>query len=75
MASIVPFLRPEYGSFDDEMTSLMGKAFDLAAQELAGRSPGIYETVASRIIVAAQRGERDPAQLCRAGTVGIGKCC
>ena len=74
-STIVPFLRPEYGSFDDETTRLMGEAFDMAAMALSPRPPRIYEVVASRIIIAAQRGERDIEQLCRAGTTGLGKCC
>jgi hypothetical protein len=54
----------------------MGKAFDMAAKALDGSPPAvIYEAVASRIIVAAQRGVRDPKQLCRAGMAGIGNCC
>jgi hypothetical protein len=62
--------------FDDEATRLMGEAFDMAARALDGSPPAVvYEAVASRIIVAAQRGERDPKQLCRAGMAGIGNCC
>jgi hypothetical protein len=76
VASIVPFLRPHGSLFDDEVTRLMGEAFDMAAKSLDGApSAVVYEAIASRIVVAAQRGERDPRQLCRAGMAGIGKCC
>jgi hypothetical protein len=57
------FLPP--GEFDDVATKAMGEAFDGAAKELhdRGQPPIVREVLASRIIAAARRGERDPIRL------------
>ena len=73
MASILPFLRPNAGFFDDEATRVMGEAFDSARVALhnAGEPQIVYETIAIRIILAARKGERDPVRLCNAGLAGL----
>jgi hypothetical protein len=64
VASILPFIRPG-ADFDDEMTRLMGEAFDAACNEIHDAEPLniVHETIAKRIIEAARKGERDPARL------------
>jgi hypothetical protein len=64
MGTILPFLK-EQNVFDPEATSAMSIAFDeictalkLSAGDARGR-----ETVASRIVELARRGERDPVRL------------
>jgi hypothetical protein len=69
--TILPFV-PRV-AFDDEVTRLMGEAFDAACEELHDtRQPAvvheviakrIHEVIARRIIDAAHKGERDPARL------------
>jgi hypothetical protein len=75
VASIEPFLRPHDGVFDEEMTRVMGEAFDMAVKALSPRPAIVCEAIASAIIAAGRGGERDPARLCRAGAKGIGICC
>jgi hypothetical protein len=67
MAQILEFLRPTEG-FEPEAIEALGEAFDMAATALhyAGRPKIVRETIARRIIEAAQKGERDPAKLCAA---------
>jgi hypothetical protein len=74
VASILPFIKPNDGSFDDEATRVMGQAFDAARKALhsSGQPQIVYETIAARIIAAAQKGERDPVRLCNAGLAGLG---
>jgi hypothetical protein len=71
MASILPFIKPNDGS---EATRVMGQAFDAARKALqsSGQPQIVYETIAARIIAAAQKGERDPARLCNVGLAGLG---
>jgi hypothetical protein len=73
MASILPFIKPEYGSFDDEITRNMGLAFNTAVHVLRGTAqPAIvYASIAARIIAAAGRGECDPARLKQAGLTAL----
>jgi hypothetical protein len=73
VASILPFLKPDDGAFDDEATRVMGEAFDEARKKLhsAGQPFIVFETIAARIISAASRGERDPVRLRNAGLVGL----
>ena len=61
--------------FDDEMTRLMGKAFDTACHELHddGQPSIVYEIMAKRIIAAAKTGERDAARLRDAALAAFGK--
>ena len=58
MASILPFLKPNDGVFDDLATRVMGEAFDDARKRLrsVGQPQSIFETIAARIIVAANKG-------------------
>jgi hypothetical protein len=77
VASILPFLKPHEGVFDDEATRAMGAAFDCARKAFsgAGQPQIVYETIAARIIAAAQKGERDVVRLCNAGLAGFGYEC
>ena len=74
MASILPFLRPNDGVFDDHATRVMGEAFDAAGEALhsSGQPQIVYEAIAARIIATAHRGERDPVRLRNAGLAGLG---
>jgi hypothetical protein len=60
---IVPIFRN--GSFDDAMTRNLGRAYEIACRSLhaKGQPPVIQETLARKIIEAAQHGERDPDRL------------
>ena len=51
--------------FDDTATSAMGEAFDKACKSLRYLGSGctVREIIATRIIEAAENGERDPARL------------
>jgi hypothetical protein len=73
VASILPFIRPDDGSFDDEMTRSMGEAFNATVKELrSGAQPAIvYASIAARIIEAAGRGESDPKRLQQAGLMAL----
>jgi len=74
VASILPFLRPNDGVFDDHATRVMGEAFDAARKALhsSGQPQIVYDAIAARIIAAAHRGERDPARLRNAGLARLG---
>ena len=63
MTSVVPLFRDS--AFDAEATQTMGNAYDIACRSLRpnGRLPVIQELLASKIVQAAQRGERDPERL------------
>jgi hypothetical protein len=50
----------------------MGEAFDAAREQVGRAGQADYETIAARIIKAAQRGECDPVRLCNAGLAGLG---
>ena len=73
MASILPFIKPENGSFDDEITRNMGEAFNTAVKVLRSTAqPAIvYASIAARIIEAASRGECDPTRLEQAGLTAL----
>jgi hypothetical protein len=70
MATILRFIKPGDSSFDPDVTHLMGAAFDAACNAVAADPKPDYEGIAERIIAAAQRGERDPDRLERAGLAG-----
>jgi hypothetical protein len=72
VASILPFIRPNDGSFDPETTFAMGEAFDAARKHVEGAGRAVHEAIAARIIAAAHRGERDPVRLRNAGLAGLG---
>jgi hypothetical protein len=57
------FIQP--GAFDPEAIAAMSEAFEAACNELdeAGQPKAAPEVIATRIIAAARRGERDPARL------------
>jgi hypothetical protein len=73
VASILAFLKPSDGVFDDHATRVMGEAFEAARKKLhsAGQPQIVFETIAARIIAAASKGERDPARLRNAGLAGL----
>jgi len=60
---IRPFIQP--GAFDPEAVAAMSEAFEAARNELneAGQPKVAPEVIATRIIAAARRGERDPVRL------------
>jgi hypothetical protein len=74
MASILPFVRKSGAAFDDDVTALLGEAFDAACRELhdKGQPPIVHELIATRIIEAAKKGERDPGKLRDAGLSALG---
>jgi hypothetical protein len=74
VATILTFLKPNDGVFNDHATRVMGEAFDAAAKALhdTGQPAIVYETIAARIIAAARKGERDPVRLRDAGLAGLG---
>jgi hypothetical protein len=65
VASIVPFIRPDDGSFNDEITCNTGEAFDATVKALQRNAqPAVaYASIAARIIEAADRRECDPMRL------------
>jgi hypothetical protein len=74
MASILPFIRKSGAAFDDDATTLLGDAFDAACRALhdKGQPPIVHELIATRIIEAAKKGERDPGKLRDAGLSALG---
>jgi hypothetical protein len=73
VGSILPFVRKAGMVFDDQVTQIIGDAFDSACKELddAGQPAIVYEVIAGRIIDAAKNGERDPARLLEAGLAAL----
>ena len=75
MASILTFIgKVAGGVFDDRVTQVMGEAFDRACKELhdKGQPEIVYQVIASRIIEAVKKGERDPIRLRNAGLAAFG---
>jgi hypothetical protein len=74
MAAILPFVRKSGVMFDDEVTALLGGAFDAACRELhdKGQPSIVYELIATRIIEAAKKGERNIDKLRDAGLSALG---
>jgi hypothetical protein len=68
------FIQLSNRCFDEEMTALLGEAFDQICKQLPkGRSNTISrETIARRIIHIASRGERDPEKLSNEALVSLG---
>ncbi len=60
-------------SFDPETLRALGAAYDLAVAGLndGGQPDTVCEIIASRIVAAATRGERDPQKLCQVALRGI----
>jgi hypothetical protein len=73
VASILPFIRPDDGSFNDEITRNMGEAFNGAVKLLRSTAQPavVYASIAARIIEAAGRGECDPMRLQQAGLTAL----
>lgn len=71
--SILPYIQKGGTIFDDHATEAMGEAFDSARQALhdKGQPQIVYEVIATRIVDAARKGERDPKELRRAGLAGL----
>jgi hypothetical protein len=65
MSTILPFITRSETAFDDDVTRIMGLAFDSACAGLHQRnlSQVVREVIAERIIEAAKRGERDLGRL------------
>jgi hypothetical protein len=63
VSTIVPIFRDS--AFDDKMTQILGKAYDIACRSLHRKAqpPVVQEVLAKKIVEAAQRGERDPDRL------------
>ena len=63
VSSIIPFFKDR--GFDAEATQTLGNAYDIACRALHPRAQPsvVQETLARKIIEAAQRGERDPDRL------------
>jgi hypothetical protein len=74
VATILPFIKKAATVFDDQMTGIMGEAFDSVRGELrdTGQPPIVYEVIARRIIDAVRGGERDPVRLRNAGLAAFG---
>jgi hypothetical protein len=74
MAKVLPFIAKSGIVFDDEVTNLIGSAFDDACKKLhdAGQPAVVYEVIARRIIEAANKGERDSTRLRQAGLAAFG---
>ena len=73
MASILPFIKAEDGSFDGDMTRNMGDAFNATLKVLRSTAQPavVYASIAARIIEAAGRGECDPMRLQQAGLMAL----
>jgi hypothetical protein len=69
--NILPFVQARDGAFDDELTRIMGEAFDAACALLGDISYPAREAVADRIIDAATNGERDGIRLRDAGMAAL----
>ena len=73
MATVLQFIRNK-SDFDDEVTGLMGEAFDAVCKDLhdTGQPVLIQEIIAKRIIKAVMKGERNPVRLRNAGLAALG---
>jgi hypothetical protein len=59
-------------AFDPETTEMMGGVYNEAIKRLGPATPPlVLETVASRIIEATRRGERDPQAILRHAIIGL----
>ena len=67
MATILKFVKKHDGTFEPQVTKLMGEAFDAACAASMRGGPVDQEAVAARIIDAARAGERDLTTLTQAG--------
>lgn len=73
VVSILPFVRSR-SDFTDDVTRIMGEAFDTACQELHSAQPLIVqEIMAKRIIAAARIGERDVRRLREIALAALGR--
>lgn len=63
VSTVIPVFRDS--GFDDEATQILGRAYDIACRSLhpKGQPPVVQETLAKKIVEAAQYGERDPDRL------------
>jgi hypothetical protein len=63
VSTVIPVFRDS--GFDDEATQILGRAYEIACRSLhpKGQPPVVQETLAKKIVQAAQFGERDPERL------------
>jgi|SRR5262245_10916399 len=75
LVSILQFTPKVRDVFDDEVSSLLAKAFDDACRDLhdRGQPPIVLEIIAQRIVDAARRGERNIDRLREAGLSALGE--
>jgi hypothetical protein len=74
MASILQFIRQDRSDFDDNLTRIMGEAFDAACKTLpdSGQPDLVREIIAKRIIEAVKKGERNPLRLRNRALAALG---
>jgi hypothetical protein len=74
VASILLFIRAR-SDFSDDVTRIMGEAFDAANKELhdTGQPAIVQEIIAKRIIAAASLGERDVVRLRDVALAALGR--
>jgi hypothetical protein len=72
VGQLLDCLRPT-DAFDPDALEKLGTAYDLAVAALddIGQPTVVREAIAQRIIRAAQKGERDPAELCSMALVAL----
>lgn len=59
-------------AFDPETTEMMGRIYSEAIERLGPKTPSlVLETIASRIIEATRRGERDPQAILQHAVTGL----
>jgi hypothetical protein len=72
VTSVLPLFRAR--GFDDAEAANLGRAYDIACRSLhpEGRAPVIQETLVRRIVLTAQKGERDPDRLAAIALSSLG---
>ncbi len=73
MADILRFTKPIGGSFDPEVTAMLGSVYDGVMASLQDCQPdAVREVIAARIMALALNGERSPGRLRLAALRGLG---
>lgn len=72
MNTIIPYLQDS--SFDSDVTSAMGQAYDMALRAMheRGRPYIVQEVIARQIVEVARTGERDANQMCARALAALG---
>jgi hypothetical protein len=72
MGTVIELFRN--AAFDPEAVRILCAAFEQARQSLheKGQPSLVQEVIARRIIAVAERGERDPDELCRQALASLG---